>query len=459
MSLNPTLKNHWQTKADVKILKGGRSSSKTWDAAGISIALAQMCTLKFLCMRQFQNRIQESVYAILVIQIKRFNLEDEFEILKTVIRHKITGSEFHFYGIHRNIAEIKGFEGADIGWIEEGEGLTKEQWEIIEPTFRKEGSEIWILYNPRFQTDFIETFKHDPENGTIVSHINYDQNPFLSNKMARTIQKMKEQDYDNYLHIYKGVPKNDDDEVIIKRIWIEASIDAAKKLGIKIEGTNTIGFDIADDGVDKCATVSRHGIECTNIKEWKAKEDELLESSQKAYYQAIEENCNYIVYDGIGVGAGAGSHFKSFNKEQNKSIKYASFEAGGGVEDPENFINDANQTKNKDFYENIKAQKWWDIAERFKETYNAVVKGYDYDPDNIISISSKCDKIKDLIAELSIPHQDRMKSGKVKVESKDDLKKRKVPSTNIADAFIMAYGNIKPRGNSQVYLPNSTNSK
>ena len=171
-SLNPNLKTFWKTKADVKVLKGGRASSKTWDAAGFAVFLASKYTVKFLCMRQFQNKIQESVYAIIVNQIARFHLGDQFDIQKSVIRHKETGSSFHFYGIHRNIAEIKGFEGADIGWLEEGEGLTKEQWSTIEPTLRKEGAEAWILYNPRFVSDFVETFRNDPENGVIVQQIN-----------------------------------------------------------------------------------------------------------------------------------------------------------------------------------------------------------------------------------------------------------------------------------------------
>ena len=132
-TLNPALKDFWRTKADIKVLKGGRISTKTWDCAGFAIFLACNYTLKFLCMRQFQNNIKESVYAVLQVQIERLGLEDEFEVLATELRHRTTGSSFNFYGIHRDIAEIKGFEGADNGWMEEGEGLTKAQWAIIQP--------------------------------------------------------------------------------------------------------------------------------------------------------------------------------------------------------------------------------------------------------------------------------------------------------------------------------------
>ncbi|WP_217468825.1 phage terminase large subunit, partial [Staphylococcus aureus] len=74
---------------------------------------------------------------------------------KNSIKHKSTGSEFLFYGIARNLSEIKSTEGIDILWLEEAHYLTQEQWEVIEPTIRKENSEIWIIFNPNEVTDFV----------------------------------------------------------------------------------------------------------------------------------------------------------------------------------------------------------------------------------------------------------------------------------------------------------------
>lgn len=96
MKLNPNLKEFWITKADIKVLKGGRASSKTWDTAGFAIFLASKYKVKFLCVRQIQSKIQESVYAILVKQIERLKLTNEFEILKSTIVHKTTSHLFIF---------------------------------------------------------------------------------------------------------------------------------------------------------------------------------------------------------------------------------------------------------------------------------------------------------------------------------------------------------------------------
>lgn len=448
-SLNPVLKEFWKTKADLKILKGGRASSKTWDCAGFAIFLARTYKVKFLCMRQFQSKMSESVYAILKIQIERFHLADEFEILKTVIKHKTTGSEFHFYGIHRNIAEIKGFEGANIGWIEEAEGLTKEQWSIIEPTLRAEGAECWMLYNPRLVADFIETFQHDPENGIIVRHINYDENKFLSNTMLRKINRLKELDFEEYEHIYLGIARSDDDNVVIKRSWIEAAIDAHIKLGIEPSGSKRIGFDVADSGKDLNSQIYAHGIVALWGEHWKGKEDELLQSCSRVYGKALEFGAD-ISYDSIGVGATAGSKFKEMNVQREEEavigrVKYSKFIAGAGVVGPTDLYIDAETERvtNKDFFSNLKAQAWWCVADRFRNTYNAVVKGEEFPEDELISISSEMTGLANLITELSTPKRHFDKTGKVKVESKEDLAKRDVDSPNDADAFIMAYAPVE----------------
>ena len=439
-SLNPALKSFWQTKADTKILKGGRASSKTWDCAGFAVFLASRYKVKFLCMRQFQNKIKESVYAILKIQIERFGLLDEFEILASEIRHRTTGSSFHFYGIHRDIAEIKGFEGADIGWIEEGEGLTKEQWSTIEPTIRAEGAECWILYNPRLVSDYIETMKHDPENGVMVRQINYDENPFLSNTMIRKINRLKELDYEEYEHIYLGLPRANDDNVVIKRSWIETAIDAHLKLDIEVEGSSRIGFDIADSGADLCAQNHAIGIVALWGEHWKGKEDELLQSSTRVYSKALAVSAS-IDYDSIGVGASAGSKFSDLNKESGNKIKYSKFIAGAGVINGDSFYIDTEEEKlkNKDFFSNLKAQAWWGVADRFRNTYNAIVNGEKFEPEDLISISSDMPNLANLVTELSTPYRHFDKAGKVKVESKEDLARRDVPSPNDADAFIMAF--------------------
>lgn len=455
-SLNPALRSFWRKPARNRVLYGGRSSSKSWDAAGFAVFLASNYTVRFLCARQFQNKIAESVYTLLKIQIARFGLMAEFVITENSIRHRHTGSEFMFYGLWRHIDEIKSLESIDICWIEEAHNLTKEQWDILEPTLRGEGSQFWIVFNPRLATDFVyKRFVTNTPPDTIKRLINYNENPFLSSTIRKVIEAKRIEDDDEYRHIYLGEPVEDDDAVIIKRSWVKASINAHKRLGIQPVGRKRIGFDVADDGKDKNAAVLAHGFLCSHVEEWKGKEDELLKSAGRVHALARQHDAE-IDFDSIGVGAFAGAQFNALNEEEQVRIEYHAFNAGAGVLNPDGLVEpkDPQSKKNKDFYANLKAQTWFMVANRFRNTFNWVERGIACDPDDMIAIDAGCDHVDRLIDELCTPRRDFDNAGRTKVESKKDLAKRDVASPNLADGFVMAYAPREAKSQVAMFLSN-----
>ena len=180
--LNPALYPFWSAEAIGRVLYGGRISSKSTDAAANALIMAKTGRARFLCARQFQNKIAESVYTLLKLQMDRFGWRDEFDVTDNRIAHKKTGSEFIFYGLARNLQEIRSLEDIDITWIEEAQFLTKEQWDVLEATInRKEGSEVWLVFNPSMRPDFAyQRFVVNPPTGYVVRKINFEENPFLS---------------------------------------------------------------------------------------------------------------------------------------------------------------------------------------------------------------------------------------------------------------------------------------
>jgi len=131
------------------------------------------------------------------------------------------------------------------------------------------------------------------------------------------------------------------------------------------------------------------------------------------------------------VGAHTGSTLQAsgFNN-------FSGFNAGGKIQKP---LKKYNGVKQKEYFSNIKAQAWWLVADRLRNTYDYLHNGNkNYNDDDLISISSNINNIEALISELTTPRRDFDKAGRVKVESKDDLKKRDIMSPNLADAFIMA---------------------
>jgi phage terminase large subunit len=442
--LNTRLKDFWQAPGyRNRILYGGRGSSKTWDACGWAIFLADNYRIRVCCCRQFANKLSESVQPVLVDTIDRFGLARRFVPHEHKIVNKATGSEFLFYGIWKQIREIKGLEAIDIFLIEEAEFLTLEQFRIIEATARRAGAQIWIIFNPYLETDFVyQHFVVNRPPRTIVRQINYDENPFLPDDFLQTIHELRDSDYEQYQHIYLGVPKSDEESAVIKRSWLMRCVDAHLALKIETRGAKRIGFDVADAGEDFNAQVYAHMPVVIWCEEWKGREDEILKSSTRVWNKARELGA-HVIYDDIGVGAFVGSHFNTLNaKVEDPALRvtHRGFNAGGKVWHPESKYGSTQRT-NEEMFANLKAQTWWMTADRARNTYNAVGHGHKFKPDEIICIDSTIPNLPKLITQLSTPRRDFDQNGKVKVESKADLAKPSreggpVPSPNLADAFV-----------------------
>lgn len=445
-SLNPNLASFWFKggvpdpanfrKARYRVLYGGRASSKSWEFAGMVASIASQYKTRVLCVRRFQNKIKDSVYTLIGNQISNFGLSG-FDIRASEIHHE-NGSEFVFYGIERNTDEIKSFEGADILWLEEAHNLTKEQWEILEPTIRKAGSEIWISFNPSYVRDFVyDKFITNTPDDCIVRLINYDENPFLSDTLLKVINSLKDEDNESYQHIYKGVPKETNENVVIQYKWLLSCIDAHKKLPqYEWKASTTLGYDIADDGDDKNALSAMVGSVITHLEEWSGGEDEMVKSGERVIAKAKELGANQIGYDEVGVGAGMGSIFN----DKGWSHHYG-FGAGKSPVFPDKLYKSDGELTNKQVFANLKAQAWWALSERAKNTYMAVEHGYDFEVDEMLSFDSGSidpRMLKQAINELSTPLRDVDNSDRLKVESKKDLKKRDVSSPNLADCIVIA---------------------
>ena len=376
--------------------------------------------------------------------ITREGYASEFEVQRASIRHLVTGSEFMFYGIKNNPTKIKSLEGIDICWMEEAEAVSKESWEILIPTIRKPGSEIWVSYNPKnILDDTHQRFVISPPDDICLLTVNYTDNPWIPDVLRLEMEECKRKDYDLYLHIWEGEPVADSDMAIIKPSWIAAAVDAHLKIGFEASGRKRIGFDVADEGEDSNATTLAHGSVVTDCQQWN--KGDVITSADRVKNYAEEVRASEIIYDSIGVGAGVKAHLKRVCR-----IPATGFNAGESVFKPE--AKYAEGKTNKDMFSNIKAQAWWGVRDRFYNTWR-VIKHLESNPDDrdfvkqfsddqLISLSSGIKQLEYLKAELSRPWVDYDNNGRVKVESKKDMKKRGIPSPNMADSLIMAFAPI-----------------
>lgn len=194
--------------ARYKVAHGGRGSAKSWGFARALLIQAAQKPLRVLCTREVQRSIKDSVHKLLSDQIEGLGLGKLYDILATEIRCK-NGSEFIFAGLSTQTVEsIKSFEGIDVVWVEEAQAVSKRSWDVLTPTIRKPGSEIWVSFNPELETD--ETYRRfvlTPPVGAVVAQLNWRDNPWFPPELEAERQDTLKRDPDSYDNIWEGVPR------------------------------------------------------------------------------------------------------------------------------------------------------------------------------------------------------------------------------------------------------------
>lgn len=191
-----------------KVMHGGRGGGKSHGVAEVLLDMAARNPLRILCAREIQKSMRDSVHRLLKDKVVKLGLQGFYEVLDNEIRGA-NGSLFLFSGLQSHTVDsIKSFEGVDIVWVEEAHGVSKKSWDVLIPTIRKEGSEIWLTLNPDMDTD--ETYtrfiaRRSPD--TWVCEINWRDNPWLPSVLDQERKKAKMMDPDSYDHIWEGKPR------------------------------------------------------------------------------------------------------------------------------------------------------------------------------------------------------------------------------------------------------------
>ena len=211
--------------ARYKVLYGGRGGAKSWGIARALLIIGARKTTRILCAREFQTSIRDSVHKLLSDQIVTMGLIEFYEITQNSIRGK-NGTEFSFVGLKNNVANIKSYEGCDICWVEEAQTTSKLSWNVLIPTIRKEGSEIWISFNPELETD--ETFQrfivNQPEN-CIVQRINWSDNPWFPETLRLEKDALFVRDREAYNTVWEGVCRQTVDGAIFAKEMQQAEFE------------------------------------------------------------------------------------------------------------------------------------------------------------------------------------------------------------------------------------------
>jgi phage terminase large subunit len=189
------------------VLHGGRGGAKSWGVARALLIRARHKPLRILAAREIQKSIADSSYQLLKDQIVELGLSDFYEVLNSEIRGK-NGSLFLFAGLKHNVSNIKSKEGIDIVWVEEAEKVTKNSWDTLIPTIRKDGSQIIVTFNVDVEEgETYQRFVIDPPSNAVVEKLTWRDNPWFPSVLEQERLDCLRKDPIGYDNIWEGNPK------------------------------------------------------------------------------------------------------------------------------------------------------------------------------------------------------------------------------------------------------------
>jgi hypothetical protein len=189
-------------------------------------------------------------------------------------------------------------------------------------------------------------------------------------------------------------PEIGDDILITPRM-----IREAQERSLNPENWKVLGVDVARFGTDRTIFCIRSG-PVARIKKDFAKLD-TVEVTTKVLGTAKAERIDEIRVDGVGIGGGVVDQISA------KGFDVIDMQAGGSPE-------------NGDLFMNARAEWYWYLRQRFETGQ------IDLDPED-----------DELAAQLGAIHYAYDAKGRIKIESKQDMKKRGMPSPDRADALML----------------------
>lgn len=186
---------------------GGRGSGKSQFFADLMlIYAAQKPGFRALCCREVQKSLKESAKRLIESKIEAHGLGKLFEVQEAQIKTP-GGGVIVFAGLQDHTSEsIKSYEGFDVAWVEEAQTVSDRSLNMLRPTIRAPGSELWFSWNPRHRSDAVDKMLRGAElpTGAAVLKANWCDNDWFPDELEQERLDCMRQQPEQYEHIWNG---------------------------------------------------------------------------------------------------------------------------------------------------------------------------------------------------------------------------------------------------------------
>ncbi len=284
--------------------------------------------------------------------------------------------------------------------VDEASGVPDPVFKPLSGGLTQKCNFIVMFFNPTRRTGFaIETQFGKSSNNWVKLQWDSEKSPLVSKQHIKDMEEKFGRESNTFRIRVKGVPPVSDDGTLIPWDWIFDSVD--RKIEVAKEEPVIMGVDCAGYGEDKAVILVRQGMKIIAIYSYNK-----LNTTELASWVLEKRNFHepdVIYIDAIGLGAGVYDQVKEVQRERCFPI------------------NASESPSRSEKFDRLRDELWWKARELFENRLLCI-------PDD-----------QALIEQLAGPRYNPDKKGRIKVESKQDMKKRGLRSPDRADAFVMTF--------------------
>lgn len=164
--------------------------------------------MRSVCIREMQKDLAQSSKLLIETKLMRLGIGEAhgFKVFRDVIQTPRDGLMI-FKGMNDYTSEsVKSLEGFKRAWWEEAQTATANSLNLLRPTIRSAGSELWFSWNARRKTDPVDVMMRGAEKptGAVVVRANWRDNPWFTAELEQERQDCLRMQPEQYDHIWEG---------------------------------------------------------------------------------------------------------------------------------------------------------------------------------------------------------------------------------------------------------------
>jgi len=354
------------------------------------------------------HQIKDILWSELAIWHKRMipELRDEFTIRSTDqdMRFFLTKSPAESFAVARtgrkdNPEALQGFHSKNLLFIlDEASGIDDVVFEVAQGALSTDHAKVLMTSNPTRTSGYFFDSHHKMRDRWTCLKVGADDSDRVSDQYRDDVGDQYGRDSNIYRVRVLGEFPSSDDDTVIPLDLVESAV--GRDIVVSRETPIVWGLDVARFGSDRTVLMQRHGARLLDTpKIWHGQDTMVTAGRIVDLYESANVKPICINVDSIGIGAGVVDRLNELGL-------------------PVQGINVGESPSAKERFNKLRDELWYAAREWFEGRNVSIPEGNEA-----------------LIGELSTVKYSVLSTGKIKVESKEEMKKRGVKSPDVADAF------------------------